>query len=53
MGTNLYQKKYRIPSSRLPQRDYTSGDYFITICTKNKECFFWEIISGEMQLNEL
>lgn len=53
MNNNLYQKKYRIPSTRLPERDYSSGDYFITICTKDKECFFWEIIDGKMQLNEL
>jgi len=53
MDDHLYQKKYRIPSTRLPERDYGSGDYFITICTKDKKCFFWEIINGEMQLNEL
>lgn len=53
MNDNLYQNKYRISSTRLPERDYRSGDYFITICTKNRENYFWEIIDGEMKLNEL
>jgi REP element-mobilizing transposase RayT len=36
----------------LPGFDYsTSGAYFITICTQNRESRFGEIIEGEMHLN--
>ena len=39
-------------SIRLPGYDYSQpGAYFITICTKNKECLFGGIVAGEMQLN--
>jgi len=51
-----YQNKYRIPSARLQTWDYSSNAaYFITICTKNREHFFGEIIGNElgMKLNEL
>jgi REP element-mobilizing transposase RayT len=40
-----FQNKYRIPSTRLHGFDYGSnGFYFVTICTKNKECFFGNIV---------
>ncbi|MBK8723767.1 MAG: transposase [Saprospiraceae bacterium] len=49
-----FKDKYRIPSSRLQTWDYGSnGSYFITICTKNREHFFGEIVDGEMQLNDI
>ena len=42
---NLFQNKYRIPSVRLQSWDYANaGMYFITICTKNRECYFGEIV---------
>ena len=48
-----FKNKYRIPSARLQNWDYGSpGLYFITICTKNRECYFGEIKNGEMILNE-
>lgn len=32
--------------------DYSrSGDYFVTICTFNKECVLGRIVDGEMQLS--
>ncbi|MBO1048762.1 MAG: transposase [Dolichospermum sp. DEX182a] len=41
-------------SIRLKDYDYTQeGAYFITICTKNKQCIFGDIKQGEMQLNLL
>ena len=50
----LYKDKYRIESARLRNWDYGSnGQYFITICTKNRECLFGEIINGEMQLSHM
>lgn len=38
---------------RLKSYDYSSdGFYFVTICTKNRENYFGEIIDGKMILNE-
>lgn len=52
--TDKFKNRYRIPSSRLQAWDYGSnGSYFITICTKNREHFFGEIVEGEMKLSEL
>jgi REP element-mobilizing transposase RayT len=46
--------KYRNDTLRLKYWDYSSeGAYFITICTKNREHFFGEIIHGKMILNQL
>lgn len=51
---NKFQNKYRITSARLQTCDYGSnGAYFITICTQKRECYFGEIINGEMYLNEI
>lgn len=39
---------------RLQGYDYaSSGAYFITICTHQRECLFGEIVDGEMRLNAL
>ncbi|PIE48412.1 MAG: transposase [Flavobacteriales bacterium] len=47
-----YQNKYRIGSIRLPHWDYRwAGAYFITICTKNREHYFGEIVNGQMQFS--
>jgi REP element-mobilizing transposase RayT len=49
-----FKNKYRITSHRLKNYDYSSsGAYFITICTKNREHFFGKIVQGEMEMNEL
>jgi len=49
-----FKNKYRISSSRLPNYDYSqSGCYFITICTKNRECFFGGIVDANMQLSKI
>jgi putative transposase len=41
-------------SIRLKGYDYsTSGAYFITICTRDRVCWFGEVVDGEMRLNEL
>ncbi|GAB3588773.1 transposase [Hymenobacter daeguensis] len=40
----LYQNKYRIPSTRLPGYDYgQDGMYFVTICTQNRQPYFGNI----------
>ena len=56
--TNKFQNKYRISSTRLKNWDYgDNGAYFITICTRNREHFFGEIVSindeNEMQFNKI
>ena len=47
-----FRNKYRIPSARLQNWDYgANGAYFITICTKNMNHFFGEIVDKKMNLN--
>lgn len=49
-----FKNKYTIKSARLQNYDYSqNGMYFVTICTRNKEHFFGEIIEGKMILNDL
>jgi REP element-mobilizing transposase RayT len=44
-----FWKKYRTESTRLKEYDYSkNGAYFITICTKNREHFFGDIIDGKL-----
>jgi len=50
----LFKNKYRIKTTRLPYWDYGGdGLYFITICTKNRECYFGDVIGGEMKLSNI
>ena len=38
---------------RVQGYDYTqAGAYFITICTRNRECFLGKVVNGTVQLNE-
>ena len=40
-------------SIRLRGYDYSqAGAYFVTICTQGRECFFGDIVEGEMRLND-
>ena len=49
-----FQNKYRSESARAQWWDYgNEGAYFITICTKNREHFFGEIINGIMHLSPI
>jgi putative transposase len=51
--SDKFQNKYRIASARLPGWDYGwNAPYFITICTKDRECFFGEIVNGQMNLSK-
>jgi putative transposase len=44
----LYQNRYRIESTRLPNYNYASdGTYFVTIVTKNRVDFFGKIIQSK------
>jgi REP element-mobilizing transposase RayT len=41
-------------SIRLKEYNYSApGFYFVTICTKDRECFFGKIINGIMELNRV
>ena len=54
MMTDKFQNKYRIPTARLKNWDYGSDAmYFVTICTAHRECYFGNIVNGEMVLSEL
>ena len=49
-----FRNKYRIPPARKPNWDYAwSANYFITICTKDRQPLFGDILDGEMRLSEI
>jgi putative transposase len=54
MAKNKYNPNIHSRRSiRLKDYDYAqAGLYFITICTKNRDCLFGRISSGEMKLND-
>jgi len=46
--------KYHRRSVRLKGYDYSQpGAYFVTICTRARECLFGHVVNGEMRLNPL
>ncbi len=52
--SDKFRDKYRILSSRLQNWDYSSnGYYFITICTKERQHYFGEIINNVMCLSKI
>lgn len=52
--SRLFKNKYRIETTRATWWDYAgNGAYFITINTKNRECFFGEIYDGKMNYSEI
>ena len=51
MPAEKFQNKYRIGSKRASWHDYNGGEYFITICTKDRKHYFGEIVDGEMQMS--
>ncbi len=47
-------EKHHRRSIRLNGYDYSQpGNYFITMCTQNRECIFGEIDNGKMKLNDI
>ena len=52
--SQLFRNKYRIPSARLVGRDYSRpGAYFVTICTRNRVCWFGGVQNGKMVLSDI
>ena len=47
MSNEKFQNQYRIKSARATWHDYSGGAYFITVCTKNREHSFGEIVVVE------
>ena len=49
-----FRDKYRIPPARAQWWDYgNDGAYLITICTKNRECYFGNVVDAKMQLSHI
>lgn len=52
--SDRFKNKYRIESARLQHWDYgRNASYFVTICTKERVCFFGDVVDGEMVLNDI
>ena len=50
---NYDKYKHRRSSIRLKGYDYSqAGAYFVTICTRDRECLFGDIGESEMRLND-
>lgn len=50
---SLYKNKYRIESTRLDVWDYSKYRYyFITVCTREKKCFFGNADEDKVLLNK-
>lgn len=51
---DLFQNKYRISSARMRSWDYGwNAQYFVTICTRNRDCFFGDVIDNKMHLSDI
>ena len=49
MPYNLPQRK----SPRVAWHDYNGANYFITICAKNHDLYFGDVVDGRMELSEI
>lgn len=49
----LYNEKYRIPTSRLKNRNYGKGLYHIVLCTKERKYYFGDIRDNEMHYSSI
>jgi len=49
-----FRQKYRIETARARFWDYGwNGGYFVTICTKNRACFFGDVVNGRINLSPI
>ena len=54
MSADRFKNKYKTGSNRLQGYDYSQeGAYFVTICTKNRECVFGEISDDKVILSPM
>lgn len=56
VGTHPGASARRLPQRKSPRaifHDYSGGDYFVTICTKDKRHYFGKISDGTMHLSEI
>jgi putative transposase len=52
LSMTLFQGRYRVESTRLVDWDYSSrGWYFVTLCTRDKECSLADWVNGEIVLS--
>src|SRR5258707_6141894 len=50
----LFRKRYRIPSTRLPNWDYRwEGAYSVTICTRGRMRCLGDVVDGEVSLSPI
>jgi len=49
MPYNLPQRK----SPRATWHDYNGANYFITVCAKNHDLYFGDVVNGRMELSEI
>ncbi len=53
MQEGNYSNQHHRTSYRARWHNYNGGMYFITICTKDREHYFGEIVNGQMNLSEI
>lgn len=54
MNTALFKNEFRILSTRLKNWDYSgNGMYYVTICAKDRQMYFGDIIGGQMELSRI
>jgi putative transposase len=53
LSMTLFQDRYRVESARLVDWDYSSrGWYFVTLCTRDKECSLAHSVNGGIVLSD-
>jgi putative transposase len=51
---SLYRNRYRVESTRLKGWDYAAdGWYFVTLCTRRRECFFGKVGDSRMRSSKI
>ena len=51
--TEKFKDRYRVSSARADWHAYDGGFYHVTVCTKDRESYFGEIVDGTMRLSEI
>jgi REP element-mobilizing transposase RayT len=53
LDSECFNGKYRVKTVRADWIDYNNGDFFVTICTKNRSHYFGHIDNGEIYLTSI